>query len=296
MSITVYVVGDAGVGKTALVASVFGSERVRFLCVFLCAADFALVLQSPMTSHGPMTIVETRRASDVRLSDRSSVLLCFNVMTAGALKDVSALATQLCFVPFIVCGTHADLRDGKRVFCFSTTEGTKAAKELGAVKYLDLSATKGRNCAEAFDLAAKTASAFVASAVPAVASSVAVRPVPTAPNVLPAPLPPPAAAALVAAIVELDTPSHHGQHHRCGIEHHAVLLNSVPAQLRGKAASIDEWLHKADEEFRRFAPIFVGTGDCIRVLSASLTFLQRSHSATAFGGGYVPVLSLHASA
>ena len=87
-------------------------------------------------------------------------LICFSVVRRVSFDEVSRLWMPdlegfTSTVPFILLGTHIDLRDNGNPDHVSKEEGLAEAKKIGAVSYLECSVETGQGVREAFEEAVR---------------------------------------------------------------------------------------------------------------------------------------------
>lgn len=157
--IKLVIVGDGAVGKTCLLITFatghFPEEYVPTVFENYCAK--MLINDKPVLLHLWDTAGQEDydRLRPLSYPDSNIVLLCFSTTSMNSFESVSEkwhkeVKHYLPTVPIMLVGTKVDMRDSKQEDPNAETteyvtaqEGEELAKEIGAKKYLEVSAKEG---------------------------------------------------------------------------------------------------------------------------------------------------------
>ncbi|XP_036407851.1 rho-related GTP-binding protein RhoH-like [Megalops cyprinoides] len=168
VSIKCVLVGDTGVGKTALLVrftsetfpdcykpTVYDSLGVE---VFMDGVQIGLGLWD---TAGSSTFRQIRPMS---YQQADVVLLCYSVANTNSFESVrqrwiGEVREHLPHVPVLVVATQTDLRESgpHRANCLPSSEGKRLAHDIHAKGYLECSALSNRGVQQVFECAVRTA-------------------------------------------------------------------------------------------------------------------------------------------
>lgn len=131
-------------------------------------ADDNVVSLTKWDSQGADEFDRLRYASYSKLNIHVAII-CFSIASDKSFDNTKIkwwpeVSTYLSGVPLILCGTQCDLRDDPKTVArlaakghriISQAEGEELAKRLGAVSYIECSASKLHNVRDVFSEAAR---------------------------------------------------------------------------------------------------------------------------------------------
>jgi len=168
--IKLVVVGDGAVGKTSLLIS-FQTKKFPTSYVPTVFENYT----APMKHHDKSTILlhlwdtagqeEYDRLRPLSYPNSDVVLLCFSTVNRGSFEAIKIkwfpeVNHYIKSVPKLLVGTKVDLRDSgtadphaSEYEPVSTSEGEAMAKDIGASKYVEVSAKTRKNLTKVFETA-----------------------------------------------------------------------------------------------------------------------------------------------
>ena len=168
-SIKCVVVGDGGVGKTAmLITYTTNSFPGQYIPTVFDNYTVDVMVENLPISLGLWDTAgqeEYDRLRPLSYPETNIFLLCFSLVSSSSFSNVlqkwtPELKHHCSDVPILLIGTKLDLREDKEASAslieenqrpISSEEGRKLAKKIGAVNYIECSALSQKGLKEVFD-------------------------------------------------------------------------------------------------------------------------------------------------
>ncbi|KAK3090930.1 hypothetical protein FSP39_015813 [Pinctada imbricata] len=163
------IVGDGGVGKTSMLLS-YTTGKMLTNYEPTCFESYVIEVKQGETTK-KMFVMDTAgqetydRLRTLSYYDTDVFIVCFSVDDQDSFDNVRTrwipeIKEFRPNTPFIMVGTQTDLRHSVVDItdaCVSSARGKKAAKKLGAKKYIECSSVDGQGTDYVFEVALKTA-------------------------------------------------------------------------------------------------------------------------------------------